>query len=422
MKRLLAKASLISLSLQGLGAALLFFVEVFVARRIGVYQFGIYSTVTAWIYLLSIMATMGMNQLLLRFIPEYLAKEDHASLKGIISRANLWSFVATLVILVLGIIGMYLFNVTISLFEPFLWALISLPFIVLSSLRQAVLRGIGKFTYALLPEFIIRPSLILILLAFFALIKIELGAVRVIQIVLTASIFAYFIGAFWQSKKLSVMVDGTMAIYRDREWVRVAIPLFVVVGLGLISIRIDIVMLSMLDGTRYVGIYSAASRIADVVVFSLVSANIVIIPMIARLNTSKNKSELESLVRLASKGTLLFSLPMVIFLVIFGHDILRLFGTGFASGYTVLVILILGQLASLISGPVGPLLMMTGHQDLAAKLVAISAVLNIGLNLILIPVVGMVGAAISTAVSLITLNLIMYISVRRRLNINPAVL
>lgn len=422
MNNFLARATIFSFIIQGTGVILLLLVEIVLARLLGVSQFGIYATVVAWIYLLGLIATLGLNQLLLRFVPAYLAKEDSGSLKGVIKRSNLWAALASAVIFFLGVIVLRVFKINDVLFVPFILALISIPFLALSSLRQAVLRGLGKFIHALLPEFILRPLVLMVLLGGFTILSGQhLTAVNALTLSLFSIFTAFAVGAFWQHKYLPTQVKNSVAIYHDREWYFIAMPLLIFVGLNLISIRIDVVMLGMITGVKEVGVYSAASRIADVIVFGLVSANIVVVPMIARHYSSGKHDELQAMVKLAARGILLFTAPLAIIVLIFGREILNLFGSAFSAGYYVLVILVVGQFASVLSGPVGSIMVMTGHQKSAAKMAGISAVTNLSLNIILIPRFGMIGAAISTSISLAVLNFLMLNFVRKILLLEPTV-
>ena len=81
-------------------------------------------------------------------------------------------------------------------------------------------------------------------------------------------------------------------------------------------------------------------------------------------------------------------------------------GPEFLAGSALLVVLALGQFVNVATGSVGYLLMMTGHEKLMRNSVAIAAALNLALNLTLVPVAGAMGAAIATAISLATLNLV----------------
>ena len=65
---------------------------------------------------------------------------------------------------------------------------------------------------------------------------------------------------------------------------------------------------------------------------------------------------------------------------------------------------------------------MTDHHLAAMKIQGATVVLNITMNMILIPICGMKGAAIATAISMITWNVISLIYVKTKLKINPTVL
>lgn len=424
-ENILARGSIISFFLQGTGAGLVLLTDIFAARILGVSQFGIYSMVTAWIYILGLIGTLGFNHALLKYVPSYLAHADWGHFRGIIRRSNLWVGTISLTLAGCGILTLLTLKeccMNSALFFAFIVAFIGIPFQALSSLRQATLRGLEKIAHALIPEFILRPILFIILLGTLSFIGPKSpDATHAVSLNLIAVITAFIAGAYWQHKHLPPNLRNNDPIYIDREWWLTALPLLLIVGLSLISFRIDIIMLGLLSNVEHVAVYSAASRIADVIVFGLVAANAVVVPMISRLHSTGRHEDLQKLVRLASKNILLFTIPLTATILIFGKEILNLFGPEFSTGYSALVILILGQLFSVFAGPVGYLMMMTGHQRSAAKIASISAITNLVLNVIFIPMFGMIGAAISTAISLALLNMLLLKFVRKELSIEPTI-
>jgi len=110
--------------------------------------------------------------------------------------------------------------------------------------------------------------------------------------------------------------------------------------------------------------------------------------------------------------------PVTLVFVLFGERFLALaFGPGYAGGHTTLAILALGQLVNAGMGSVGVLLNMTGHERDTLRGVAIAAVANVVLGLVLIPLFGLEGAATATAVTLIIWNLLLRQAVWRRIQI-----
>jgi len=103
-----------------------------------------------------------------------------------------------------------------------------------------------------------------------------------------------------------------------------------------------------------------------------------------------------------------FALPLVLLFTIRGAWFLGLaFGEAFTTSATALAIITVGQVINAVTGPVGYLLIMSGHENKATFSVGIGAGLNLLLNVILILFWGIEGAAVATAVTLGVVNLLM---------------
>ena len=106
--------------------------------------------------------------------------------------------------------------------------------------------------------------------------------------------------------------------------------------------------------------------------------------------------------------------PLVIVFFMFPDFLLGLFGEEFKVGVTAFIFLSCGRLISSFSGSVGNILQMTGNQNIYAIILLIGAILNVVLNLILIPLYGINGAAIASMSSLIVWNLSMVLVVKQK--------
>ena len=104
------------------------------------------------------------------------------------------------------------------------------------------------------------------------------------------------------------------------------------------------------------------------------------------------------------------------------RDSVSIFGPEFLPAAPALAVLAIGQLVNAGSGSVGSLLTMTGHERDAAVGFGLSAVMNVALNVLLIPLWGPLGAAVATASSLIAWNVILSFAVYRRLRIDATAL
>lgn len=94
------------------------------------------------------------------------------------------------------------------------------------------------------------------------------------------------------------------------------------------------------------------------------------------------------------------------------------FGSLYETAYIPLIILLVGQLINSGAGSVGLLLNMSGYERETARGMMVAAVLNVVLNLLLIPLWGINGSSLATSVSLIVWNVLLWWAVRKRLGIN----
>jgi O-antigen/teichoic acid export membrane protein len=116
------------------------------------------------------------------------------------------------------------------------------------------------------------------------------------------------------------------------------------------------------------------------------------------------------------------SLIIAMTTVIFAKPILSTFGPDFLTAHWTLKVLVVGEVISVLLGPVGTLMTMTGHQNSSVIVSGVCALTNLGLNAILIPKYGGLGAAISTALTLIIWNSWLAILVLIKIKVNPSVL
>jgi len=132
--------------------------------------------------------------------------------------------------------------------------------------------------------------------------------------------------------------------------------------------------------------------------------------------------DLQQIFVLSSWALIAYSIPVFAGIVLGGEYLLAIFGEAYIEGYEVLVVLSVGQLFNALAGPVGLVMTMTGHQLKSTYILSLAAVINIVLNVLLIPILGLVGAAYATAIVTVAWNLAMLMYVSSQLNLNPSVL
>jgi len=415
----------IALIVQGSGALLVLGIDMLLGRWLGVVEYGLFALANAWLTILAIVAALGFNQALLKFVPIYESQNAWPELKGVLRFAHVYSGLAAVAIFMAGMMLLWALEpccISSGVLPAFAWALGALPFMAWSSLRQASLRGLGAVGRAFLPDYVLRPLLLLLGLLLLHKLQFALDAAGVLALNFLAVFIAFMIGSWWLKGLLPHELKGVPIAPPSDDWLAMAMPMLLIISFNLISNRVDILMLGGFASRSDVGVYAAASRISEIVVFALAATNAIVAPMIARLYAREDRVALEKLIRTVAWLILLVTVPVALLVLLFGEKFLSFFGPGFGAGYTILIILVGGQLINSLCGPVGYLLGMTGHQRTAMRIVAGSAVLNVALNALLIPVFGAIGAAVATAASLATWNLLMLRAVRLKLGPRPSIL
>jgi O-antigen/teichoic acid export membrane protein len=112
---------------------------------------------------------------------------------------------------------------------------------------------------------------------------------------------------------------------------------------------------------------------------------------------------------------------MAIVLLVVGKPMLMLFGPGFDAGYPLLFLLTGGVVARAAVGPAESLLTMSGNENICAAVYAATLALNVLLSVMLIPALGLWGAAIATASAMVFEAVTLSLTVRVKLGIAMAI-
>ena len=167
---------------------------------------------------------------------------------------------------------------------------------------------------------------------------------------------------------------------------------------------IDIIILTIYEGFESIAYYSVAVKLATATALALMSVNIVIAPKIAEIYSTNDFNKLNKLINDSARIIFIISVPILIILFIFSDFALSLFGENYVLAREALLLLLAGQFFSSLCGPGAIYLNMTGKQKKLNTILILGLVINIILNLVLIPIYGMEGAAAATLISMIFWN------------------
>lgn len=418
--RHLAKGAAGTFSLKTLGLVFSFVTAVVLARLLNATGYGVYAYAVSWATLLYVPGMLGLDILLVRNVASFEATADFARLRGLLAGAYIAVGVASVVIAFSAGLALAWIGVTPDVLPAVLLAMLLVPLMSITRISAAGLRGLHRVVLGQLPEFGLRPPLLLGLLGVFAiLLGPSFGPVAAVAAFVLAAAVGAAVGVWQLWSHAWPLISGVSARYEFRRWAVSALPLLLIGGLGVVNTQTDIVLLGTLRGPADAGIYRVASRGAEFIEFVLLAVNAPLAPMIARVYVQGESARLQRLITSSARVITLLSAPLAASLIVFGNVYLGLFGSEFTDGRAALSILALAQMVNAFFGSVGIALTMTGHERDSLRGLLVAAVVNVGLNVLLIPALGTVGAALATGSSIVVWNVLLGVLVVRRLGLTP---
>ena len=404
-------------------SGLSFLVSVLLARLLGTAGFGAYSYAFAWIVLLGIPAILGSDQLLVREVAAHHAKSDWGLMRGLLRRASEAVLVVSLGLALLAAALAWALrgHWPSPIMLPTFWvALILLPLITLTRVRQGAMQGLHRVALGAMPEQLIQPALLVGLLSMaYFFWRQRLTAPFAMGLNVGAAAVTFAVGVVLLYRTLPLPVKEAAPVYRDVAWARSALPLVFLAGAGVLFGQADTLILGAIKGAQAVGVYSVAHKGAELVTFALVVQNAAFASTAASLYAARDFERLQRLATRIARWTLAVTSPLAIVFIGFGHwFLLYCYGPHFTQARTALAILSFGQLVNVGTGLNGILLMMTGHEGDAATTLGGSAAANIVLNLLLVPGWGIEGAAFANTISVILLNVLLTLALYRKTGIH----
>ncbi len=415
---ILLRGGAAALIIQTGGQILRYLWQVGFARWMGVTEFGAFSFAMGWIQVLAVLCALGLTTGVLRFIPAYTSVGDWGSLRGVVRRSPQLTFATGLGVALLGSALILFLPLEEARRNTLLVGIWIVPLLALGSLNLELIRAFRQVTRAYLPMRVLFPALALAG-GFLMVLRGEgLTAIEGLGAVAGAVLLTVFLQLFLLRQSIPDEARGATPEFRTRTWLQESFPLLLIAGFVILLNQTDVIMVGALRGDVDAGLYAGAAGTARWVNFMLLSVNAVAAPMIASFHANGDAAALQALVGKVARWAFWPSLVLAFFLMMAAGPVLALFGEGFSVGRWALLILVLGQLVNAGMGPVGHLMNLTGHGRQSAVVYGTAAAMNVLLNVLLIPRMGIEGAALATATSMALWNLWLFALVRRKVGVH----
>lgn len=395
------RGALTAFLIRVLSAGIAFFSQVLLARWMGSFEFGLFTTAWVWITVIGGLATLGFATSVIRYLSEYRETGQLDLARGFLRVGRTFAIVTGVLVAALGWLLIATGAITGPLVYPLGLVLAALPAYALTDFQDGVGRAQGWIDLALLPPYVFRPIL---LFGFIALVMVQ-GQQQSATTAALAAIAATWVTAaiqyFLQKRRMAhALPDGPRA-FAVREWVPQSLPLLLLDGFSLMLLNLDILLLELFVTADQIGIYFAAIRTISLVSFIQFSVTAVAMPKFASLRATGRHADIVPTLREMQKWTFWPSVIGIVGLLGLGYPLLWLFGQEFTAAYPVMFVLSAGLLVRAWAGPAQSLLVVSGHQAKAAAILLLTVILNAILNLTLIPLWGILGAAAATAAALV---------------------
>jgi len=396
-----------------IGMLLGFVSRIIIVRYITQSEYGIFSLALVLLSIFATISTLGLSDGTARQIAFYRGKDDTPKIKGVmLSSLQIALITSVLLALVLfftsNLISTNVFH-SPELARPLKIFAIAIPFFVLITIFTSIFRGFDRVEPNVYFQNIFRSVIYILFLA--GAILLGLSFIGVIYAYLASIMLTCMAFAVYAMKKPPLATKGEKSVnvnpMMGKELLFFSLPLFAVTMLHAITAWTDTLMLGYFKTPDVVGLYNAALPLANLIPVVLSSMLFLYVPIASQLYSQNLMSEMRRNYAILTKWMFSLTLPIFLIIFLFPETTLNiLFGPRYIQAGMALQILAMGMFVNTFLGPNGTTLMTVGKTRFLMWTSLIGSIMNIALNIFLIPPLGIIGAAIASASSLAMINLL----------------
>jgi O-antigen/teichoic acid export membrane protein len=298
---------------------------------------------------------------------------------------------------------------------PLYLACLTIPIYGLGQVQAGIAQSYNWPNLALMPFYIWRQATITVAMGAAYLLGAPTNAVTAIAIAV-ATTWAVTLGQLLVlDRRLKTAAPVGPKQYEPRIWLATSLPILMVEFFYLLLTYVDILTLERFRSPEDVAIYYAGARILALVAFIYFAISGATTHKFTQYHVAGDKQRLASFFGETVKWTFWPSLAACAVILALGKPLLSLFGENFERGYGVMFILAIGMLGRAAVGPAERLLNMLGERRQCAVIYAAAFTINLVLCVLLIPRLGIEGAAVATSTALVAESIMLYLVAKRRL-------
>ncbi|MEM7286260.1 MAG: flippase [Actinomycetota bacterium] len=385
---------------------------VMLARWLGADDYGLYILAISIAFSASALGSFGLDTGMERYVAVETGRDDGGALRGALQVGIAGTLAGSLVMA--GVIVLLRDTLANDLFdEPDLVPLLTItallvPLLAMSTFGFATLIGFKRMGHGAIARDVVQPLARLVLLGavWIAGATAFRAGMAIAVSYLAACVIAY--------RLVMRAVDSTSPgpIRREvRDIAAFSLPFWFTGVLRIARTRLQPVLLGVVGTTANVGIFSVITSASLLGRAATLSINKALRPTVAQLHDAGDHAEIGRLYATTTRWTLAVNLPIVLVIALLPESILGVFGPNFTTGTSALVVVVLAELAGAATGMSGPIIAMSGHNRLKVINSFVWMAVSIAANVILIPIWGLMGAAVAVVISTSSINIIRVVEI-----------
>lgn len=406
------------------GAGLAYGAQVLFARLMGQAEYGIFATVWVWLTIFGHGVLLGLSQTVCRFVPQYRVQGELALARGFLAGGAAVTLASAGIVALIGAVLLLAGTPAIgpAYRAAFAVALLALPLFALQDYVEGIARSFTWTGLAIAPIYLLRQALI----GAGMLVALSAGWPADPWVAMASTLgaiaLALMVQAGWLLARLRRALPAGPRAYRLREWIATSLPIAVVDVTSLCLTFVDVAILAFFLPPAEVGIYFAATRILQFVLFVPYAASAATASRFAEARARGDLASVRDLASRTARITCLTTAGVGLALMAAAPLLLGVFGPGFTASLPALAILVAAVVAQTAFGPAEDVLNMLGAERLCAAISLATLAGAIALNLALIPSFGILGAASAMALAMAGRAAALATAAHRRLQVGTHVL
>jgi len=428
--KLIAKSSLIVFIGIAVSKILVYIYRVIIARQFGPDMYGIFSLASMAISWFAAFFAFGLNEGIVRYISIFRGTKNEKKIRYVFRISSAIMIVSSIVggillFLLSDFISLQIFhNQELAIFLKAFSILVPLTILsgaYLSLIRAYEMVGWQSFIFNIAQN-VVKVSVLILLVVMGMrssspiIISYMLGIF--IMFVMSYLVARYKIPGVFAENKIAGKMPAKNKILT--ELIHYSYPIMFTGIFSIIFYWLDSFAIGYFRNVTEVGYYNAAVPIAMLLLLAPELFTQLFFPIIAKEYSKKNYSTIKELSKQVGKWIFIINLPIFILIILFPGALINiLFGKEYLVAAQALRILSVGALVSSIFIISQNIISMIGKSRMLLYNILITTAINLALNVILVPALGINGAALSASLSFILLNAMIILEAKHYAGIIP---